>query len=77
MSFSWPQMIKDVERKKLERAHNLARGGVSSDFDIAHPDWVADAQQNKFASLDKAVKLKLAKHYAQALARRQKHEGKQ
>ncbi len=73
MSFSWKKAKEDAIKLKIQRAIIMAsKKDVNPDFAIEHPDWVRQAQENKFTDLRAKVRLKVEKEQERAQARRDK-----
>ncbi len=75
-AFSMKDFIKRAKALKLRRGQSMARGQVNSDFDVAHPDEVRDAQSNNFGNLNRRIKTKFDKDFDRAIGRRNKLIGK-
>ncbi len=54
----------------------MAKAGTNRDFKAVHPDWVSQAQQNKYTDLELKVKQNVKKFQDIALARSRKLGGK-
>ncbi len=76
MAFSWDQTKKDAIAMKVRRAVTMAKVGKNTDFKLAHPDWVRDAQNKNYIDLKKKVTDSVVKRQELAMARRQKLVGK-
>ncbi len=74
MVFSWAQQIKDAEIAKIKRARLQAKLGYS-DFKLAHPAEVREAQNNKFTELDARIKRQCKQYQEMNILRRNKIGG--
>ncbi len=77
MAFSWVKFIEATKRNKVRRARTLAGGAspesmANPDMKLAHPDWVRDANNKNFVSMDKLVKEKLDMYFKRQMDRRKK-----
>ncbi len=76
MPFSWDLSKKFAVDKKIERAMNMARGKVNSDFDINYPAEVAKAVSKDFTILKKRVRDSVTKLQDLAIDRRNRIAGR-
>lgn len=69
-------MKKEAIKYKIKRAKHMARTGTNPDFKLQHPDWVREAQNNKFSDLELKLKQSITKLQERAQKRRDKLGGK-
>ncbi len=72
----WEIAKKRAVEIQIRRAMIMAKGNINPDFDVAHPDWVREAQNNNFTSLKKKVTELVEKQQVIAKARSNKIVGK-
>ncbi len=72
MAFSRAKLLERALAIKIDRNITLAKAGNNSDFKLAHPDWVREAQQKNYIMLKKVTTELVQKHQSDALKRRQK-----
>ncbi len=76
MPFSWVQAKKNAIDKKIQRAITLSKGNINPDFDVQHPDWLRDAQNDNYTNLKKQIKEKIIRQQDRIQKRRDKLGGK-
>ncbi len=82
MPFSWVQVKDDAVKLKIRRNVIMSKGGINSDFDIVHPDWIKLARWDgvKFVGNHLDLKLKTKDKIVgaqdRAIKRRLKRVGK-
>ncbi len=74
--FSRQKQLVDALETKIKRAKILSRGNINTDWDIAHPDYVRDAEAKNFTKMVKDIKAKHDKHVADHKIRQEKKYGK-
>ncbi len=72
----WDKVKKRAVETEVRRAIVMAKGNLNPDFDVAHPDWVREAQNNNYINLKKKVRESIEKSQARAVERRNKLVGK-
>ncbi len=71
MSF-WDRVKLNAIDVKIRRAKTLANTASNNDFNVAHPDWIRDAQNKNYVTLTKKIKEDIVKQHTKAIDRRKK-----
>lgn len=76
MTFSWVNIKKRAIDIQVRRARTMAKSGANPSFNIRHPDYVRDAQNNNFTKMTNDIKADVKKRQDAAMQRRLKLAGK-